>query len=68
MVVCFDNAWVGLVPNITVYYIISFNFGRASFTDYSKATRVRMFSTVYTGVVETNYPTPGEIAVSRHGV
>jgi len=29
--------------------------GRASFTDYSKATRVRKFYTAYTGVVETNY-------------
>jgi len=27
---------------------------RASFTDYSKATRVRKFYTAYTGVVETN--------------
>jgi len=27
---------------------------RASFTDYSKVTRVRKFVTAYTGVVETN--------------
>jgi len=27
----------------------------ASFTDYSKATRVRKFSTAYTGVAETNF-------------
>jgi len=35
---------------------------------YSQATRVRKFYTAYTAVVETNYSTPGEIAVSRHGV
>ena len=29
--------------------------GRGSFTDYSKATRVRKFYTAYTGVVETNF-------------
>ena len=29
--------------------------GRASFTDYSKATRVRKLYTAYKGVVETNY-------------
>ena len=28
---------------------------RASFTDYSKATRVRKFNTAYTGVVEINF-------------
>jgi len=30
---------------------------RASFTDYSKTTRVRMFYTAYIEVVETNYHT-----------
>ena len=29
----------------------------SSFTDHSKATRVRKFYTAYTGVVETNYAT-----------
>jgi len=29
--------------------------GRASFTDYSKATRVRKFYTANTGVIETNF-------------
>ena len=43
--------------------------GRASFTDYSKATRVRKFYTAYTGVVETNnlYPAPlSHLYMHRH--
>ena len=44
--------------------------GRASFTDYSKATLARMFYTAYTGVVETNYLTHVEynILVQTKGI
>jgi len=42
-----------------VYAVTNFlTLGRASFTDYSKATRVRKFYTAYTGVVETKSSLP----------
>ena len=36
-------------------YVYRYELARASFTYYSKATRVRKFYTAYTGVIETNY-------------
>ena len=42
--------------------------GRASFTDYSKATRVREFYTAYTGVVETNFPALESTGVFISGI
>jgi len=34
---------------------VNCKLGRASFIDYSKATRVRKFYTAYIGLIETNF-------------
>jgi len=40
-----------------MYAVTNVLIGRASFTDYSKATRVSKFYTAYTRLVESYYPT-----------
>ena len=50
--------WVnGVISNIFLHTMLGYCYlGRASITDYSKATRVRRFYTAYTGEVETITP------------